>query len=395
MTEGVAQTMYDYYIEQNFQPTFANNTGKFDYEKYKQHRTQFFTQKLKLPKRLFQGAELIEFGPDTGENALVFAEWGAKLTLCEPNPNCLKHINQYFEYYQLKESIRHIYQLDLLNFPEEKQYDLLIAEGFIYTIQPSNAWLKKCSALLKDQGMMVVSYFDDCGSFVELFHKLLFSYIENMDLSKELAKKLFLAKWNSIPHTRSFESWTKDVLLNPFVRLKYSVNLSSLLQDLYDFKLNFYSSWPIYDDATQVYWHKAPKQRSELMNYQIDHIQRSSLSYVLGENTYMYCDRTDVIKINAILNNLIKDVDAHIDSQNRSYLSSILSNIDMLLVLLGEVRGITNKDKVIRFYTMIQSIINGLYMGDVDQVIKVCSRDALFINIWGIAHQYLVMTKEC
>ena len=38
---------------------------------------------MSVPPALFRGADVLEFGPDSGENAVVFARWGARLTLVE------------------------------------------------------------------------------------------------------------------------------------------------------------------------------------------------------------------------------------------------------------------------------------------------------------------------
>jgi hypothetical protein len=77
--------LFQYYAREQFLPTFGNleNAGKL--AQYTDARRTVFAEKLMLPIQMFDGADVLEFGPDTGENALVFAQWGAKVTLAEPN----------------------------------------------------------------------------------------------------------------------------------------------------------------------------------------------------------------------------------------------------------------------------------------------------------------------
>ncbi len=77
--------LFQYYAHEQFLPTFGNFDSATKLAQYANARRTVFAEKLMLPLRTFDGADVLEFGPDTGENALVFAQWGAKLTLAEPN----------------------------------------------------------------------------------------------------------------------------------------------------------------------------------------------------------------------------------------------------------------------------------------------------------------------
>jgi len=63
--------LYQYYEAQAFLPTFANFTSQADLDAYEVGRRTLFAERLAIPLRLFRGARLLEFGPDSGENALV------------------------------------------------------------------------------------------------------------------------------------------------------------------------------------------------------------------------------------------------------------------------------------------------------------------------------------
>jgi len=66
-----------------------------DQEFRKKHflnRERLFQDHLKLPLRLFNDAELLDLGCGTGEQDLVYADWGANLTLVDMNPDSINEL---------------------------------------------------------------------------------------------------------------------------------------------------------------------------------------------------------------------------------------------------------------------------------------------------------------
>ena len=45
---------------------------------------------------------------------------------------------------------------------------MVVAEGFIYTVQPTRAWLAAFGRLLRPGGMFFVTYYERCGAIFEL-----------------------------------------------------------------------------------------------------------------------------------------------------------------------------------------------------------------------------------
>ena len=88
--------LYEYYRGQQLLPTFADFQGAPEVERYAAQRAAVLRDRAGLLPAMFNGAEILEFGPDSGENALVFAMWGAQLTLVEPNERAHETIRAYF-----------------------------------------------------------------------------------------------------------------------------------------------------------------------------------------------------------------------------------------------------------------------------------------------------------
>src|SRR6266511_167439 len=172
----MSENLFEYYKKQDVLPTFGGFQTAADLENHERQRRRLFTDLLSLPPRIFQGARLLEFGPDAGENSLVFAQWGAECTLAEPNPKAHSIIRDYFHRFQLSQRLVALEGWDVLSYPEPSaptgKFDLIDAEGFIYTVQPSSLWMTKLARLLRDDGMAVLFYCEAYGCFFELSLKV-------------------------------------------------------------------------------------------------------------------------------------------------------------------------------------------------------------------------------
>ncbi len=70
--------------------------------KYFKNRERLFFDCLKLPKKLFLGSTLLDFGCGTGEHDICYAKWGSKLTLIDINPVSTNQVKKYFTKFKLK-----------------------------------------------------------------------------------------------------------------------------------------------------------------------------------------------------------------------------------------------------------------------------------------------------
>ncbi|MBW8856567.1 MAG: methyltransferase domain-containing protein, partial [Bradyrhizobium sp.] len=129
--------LFNYYERQDVLPTFGNFKSPAELAAYAGQRRELFSDKLVLPPRLFRDADVLEFGPDSGENALVFAGWGANMTLAEPNRHAHPKIEAYFAHFGRTERLRELALSDVEGFRGDRRFDVIDAEGFIYTVQPS------------------------------------------------------------------------------------------------------------------------------------------------------------------------------------------------------------------------------------------------------------------
>ena len=391
--------MYEYYFDQKVLPTYGRFRSQKDLEAYEQQRRNVFTEKLFLPPRLFLHSRLIEFGPDAGENSLVFALWGASCTLVEPNTKAHPVIREYFQQFDLSHRLAGLESSDLKAFSDRamvsEKFDFIDAEGFIYTVRPESLWMDLFARLVSDDGLVILFYQETMGSFMELLLKVIYTRVRQLTGMTALgsAQKLFSAKWNSIPHKRTMESWVMDVLENPFVRLRYFFEPQSLCRQMYDSGFSLYSSWPPYKDGLSVHWFKKELTAEEELWVQNGFIARSRLSHLFGRKHFLLRSSAnlerDLLGLLALIDGLVDKFDVAQVEQCGEYLSSLERLIDSTEVM-ADVQDTAYTLQAIR---SVKHILRLLGSGEVENLIRFCDSDPAFIRTWGTPAHFAVFKR--
>jgi len=393
------QTLYDYYRRQDIFPTYGAFQSHNDLKAYALQRRDLFFEKLHLPPRVFQGAKLIEFGPDAGENSLVFALWKASCTLVEPNPNVLPTINNYFKRFDLFHRLADLVSMGLEEYAEafdgKERFDIVDAEGFIYTVRPTAIWIDLFQRLLNTDGLVILFYYEMYGGYIELMLKALYQRFRDLtDLPpRDAAYGLFAAKWNSISHKRKFNSWLMDVLENPFVRLKYFFDLNLLLQEMQRAGLSLYSAWPPYQDGLDLYWYKKVLTPQQQLNSQRNFILRSRLSHMFARTLFL---KGIEEKLQTTLHRLISETDRLIDAFDPERVQNCVEDLDEIIQVINS-REILATEKTIRHTQQtiksLQKLLQLMASGEPDEMINFCNSDPHFINCWGMPSHFAVFRK--
>ncbi|TFV37486.1 class I SAM-dependent methyltransferase [Bradyrhizobium frederickii] len=392
--------LFNYYERQDVLPTFGNFKSSSELEAYAVQRRELFSDKLALPPRLFRDADVLEFGPDSGENALVFAGWGANMTLAEPNRLAHPKIEAYFARFGLTGRLRELAQADVEGFSSDSRFDIIDAEGFIYTVQPSEKWLAIFHRLLNPDGYAVVSYYERYGGFFELALKAMHAAGKVLTgrPALETAKMLFEAKWNSIPHTRSFESWLMDVLENPFVRHRYFLDATALCTAAHDRGFDVHSAWPAYRDSLDIYWHKKVLPGDEKLRRAARHLDRSRLSFLGGRKLYLVGKADAVQAISASIEALVRNVDAMIDNPFGESLPRVVAGLASLRETIGTTDVLADDaadiEAIAATLDSFHRIFAAIGQRDASTVAALTRSDAAFISAWGQPAHFLVIRKR-
>jgi hypothetical protein len=390
------ETLHAYYRDQTILPTHGTFQTLADLQAHERQRRQLFTDKLHLPPRVFQGARLLEYGPDSGENSLVFATWGAHCTLVEPNPGAHGPVKEYFDRYHLANRLDALEQADIAEYAQRKglleKFDVIDAEGFIYTVKPDTLWMDLFARQLNPGGLAIIFYYEKFGSFLELLPKVIHSRLRQLTgaTSLEAAQALFGAKWRSIPHKRSMQSWVMDVLENPFVRLRYFYEPQDLCRMMQAKGFHLYSSWPPYQDGLEVHWFKRALSDAERIRSQETFIARSRLSHLFGRKMFLLdvgqnCEQT-LSDLLSIVDTLIDRFDDDRAAECVRYMSILESIVDSNAVLAEP----PDRSAAVRILQSIRRIFPLLAEGRSDAILEFCNKDEAFIHAWGMPSHFAV-----
>ncbi len=396
MSKASYKGLHEYYKDKDFKPTFTGFTTDAQLDRYEIGRRAVFRDLLHLPPSVFEGARVCEFGPDTGENALVFARWGAQMTLVEPHAAAWDEIRAHFKRYGLTDKLEAIVGETIEDFQSEKKFDVIVAEGFIYTVQPSELWLKKFASLLVPGGLAVASYLDRAGCLFELLWTLCYTRYQELAGEKgiDAAWSIFEPKWNSIPHTRPFESWVRDVLENPYVRLKYLIDPAELSSAAFNLGLSMYSSWPRYEDPFHPFWHKGIPAEKTLKERRRAFIERSRLSFAFARQLFVISSTRRTAEINASVLALVGAIDDLIDKWSAARLAdarAAISVLDSALSGADVMADDTGRADARAVLASLRALFDLFGKGDAAPVREFLRTDRALIDIWGSTTHYMVL----
>lgn len=394
-------TMYEYYLQQSVFPTHGGFANEEDLARHEQHRRELFTDKLQLPARLFKDASLLEFGPDTAENTLVFARWGAACHLVEPNTKTHPVIRDYFKQFDMADRLAGLSRLDVKGYAEkpewEKKFEIAVAEGFIYTVRPESLWIEMFSRILNRDGFAVLFYMEPFGSFFELMLKVIHSRYKQLTGKDAVtaARELFQAKWDSIPHRRTLESFTMDVLENPFVRLPYFLEPRSLCRQMVAAGFSLYSSWPAYNDPLAVRWFKRTLTPAERLAESGNFIAQSRLSHLFGYKLFL---AEPVEGLENDLTELLHLADGLIDRFDAGEAQRLSRALKQVKSLLATGRVVADKgkghiDNALAALDMLDELLALLEESQPEALASFCNDNPVFVRTWGMPSHFAVFRK--
>lgn len=251
----------DYYKSIGLNPVAHDISQEDRMRLHERKRQNLLEHHLKLPLFGWRGARVLEFGPGSGENAVALARLGANFTFVEPLDYLSDRLKATFAEFGVSDRIETVHRGVLENFRSERRFDVVFAEGFVHFLEDHTAAVRRLTSFADDEGFVVLSDIDPAGTFIEYMKKCyLEAACETLGLRSdeqrlEMARLLFAPEFARINHSRGFDSWAKDMVLNPLYRPRYFLSLPEILaalpQDVF-----LYSSWPNYLDLDDLIWHK-------------------------------------------------------------------------------------------------------------------------------------------
>jgi len=396
-----AGKLYSYYRDSGISPTFGSLQTEADLDRFCEQRARIFTLKLQMPPEMFRHARLLEFGPDTGENALAFARWGAQIELVEPNTAAWPQLQAYFRHFGLENQLLGLHDKPIQEFAPTEQADIVVAEGFIHTVKPEEQWIDVVRQAVRPGGYLILFYYERRGLLMEVFHAALYREFCRLAGQKgaDVARRLYGAKWDAIAHVRRFNSWVMDVLENPYTGSQFTLDAPRLVKKMAEAQFELYQSWPRYRDDLRMQWHKAPESPDSIAAEAAGHLQRSALSHALGRTLYCIGDDASVTAIGDQVDRLLQKVDLALDTGGGQVWTSIAEGF-------LELQASIDRDNVIYAPSVnarrsVKAMLNSASRcatlaaaGGATELATFANSDQPFISFWGQPAHYAVFRKR-
>lgn len=265
----------DFYREHEISPVHQDIS---DFNYHCARRERLYRQ-LGMPTLLFNNADVLEVGAGGGYNSVVLAQWNCHLSMVEPNETAQSEIIKLFSEKKIEDYTLYKETVEQHN---GKNYDIVIAEGFLPTIENRSVVLNKLKSFVKENGILVVTCQDEMGMFVERMKRLVgHMIVQNISKYYEKVEKLaeIFGPQLKLLHgaSRPIEDWVQDQLLCEDFNCNDVMNLKKVIQ-------NIGNDWDVLGCSSP--------------NFFEDYSWYKNLEYDYKKS---YCDQYDVKSYNLIL----------------------------------------------------------------------------------------------
>ena len=370
---NIENIQLEFYKDNKINPVSIKTTGE-QWQSHLWQRGNLYENHLKIPSTWFNKKSVLEFGPNGGENAIVHALNGANVTLIEPHLLMHDRIYNLFSTFNLTGSLSEIYTDTVEDFTSKNKYDLVIAEGFLHALTDRDEVVKKLCSYSNDR--VIFTYSDRYGYFFEAFKRFVYRRVLDIegvndeDFGTQLlyAKKLFFTEFSLLKSSRSFDSWVRDVLLNPCQTSETLDILPDLIKGINDTGFSYASGSPSFDMRDKYSWYKKTIAGS------IDDQYWENVSFFInGNNDTCFLDKD--------LDLIHQYCDFFLDYSAKKIKFNSLENFQSIASISNWCHSMD-----------VNLIIESMHKGDSKFIInQFCTSKVS--EVWGMPHHYVCLSK--
>lgn len=387
-----AETQLSYYQGKNFNPVPINLETPAAWKSHRDKRRNLYEMHLGIPLSLLKGRDVLEFGCNSGENALVLASFGANLTLVEPNHQVFQRLESLFTKFDLKAQISSLINTDIDRFCVDRTYDVVLAEGFLYNLQNRDLLLARICDLLAPGGLGVISFLDRYGTLVEWTKQLLLwrtCYLSGVsDPQSEdclnLARKLYADDFAQIAASRPFKAWWQDSLIWTNHNLWSYQEIIPLIQGA---GCEFFSTSPKWETVDHFNWYKnvyTPSERHLSLMESWGHAFPFFLTGALPSNGDIPLPSPEVLKA---VSKFVAEISEYTSPQVSS------SGIPEFPAQLHEYLDKFMDPCITRFNADMERLYKAAAGNDLDTLVDTYHHCDVFRKRWGSPYHYICFIK--
>lgn len=385
------ESLLTYYKTRNINPVPISLDDEKSWNLHVAKRRNLYERQLGVPLSLLHGRSILEFGCNSGENALVSANAGARITLVEPNDQVYPRLKTLFSKFGLEHRIEEIVNQDIELFETERKYDVVIAEGFLHILDKRVSMLEKICNLIALGGIGIVSFNDLYGSFLEIARKLLFHRICRIEGVRDMhgeeslavALNLFGDDFLRINVSRPFDAWWRDMLLNPFVVSGYLWTYKELSEILENAGCELYRCSPGWFSVDNFNWYKNVSDTSTIYGKIMDEWRMRFVFMITGMAPVDGGARKVNDEVLSELANLVIDMSGYANGDD-----SALSRINYPASLFDYLDSDPDP-KVRSFNSEMVKVLESVKVDGANDLISVYHNTQYVRHLWGTPYHYI------
>lgn len=171
---------------------FIENSDE-EYRIRAQYIRDLLQRRLNFPPKMFQDADMIEFGSGTGEHSYFFLSYGAKGTFIEMNEYSIERSKTIFEHFKVpKSQYEHIHQ-SIYDYESDKQFDIAICMSVLHHLEDKDRAFDLMASYVREGGYFILAVGNNAGLFQVNLQRLIVNHLAGTDEAKiyEVADQLF------------------------------------------------------------------------------------------------------------------------------------------------------------------------------------------------------------
>lgn len=391
MTNG---SLLSFYQDNKFNPVPIALDSRSAWESQVAKRCNLYKRHLGIPLSLLNNQPVLEFGCNSGENALVLAANGANLTLVEPNDQVLPRLRELFQRYDLQKHIVDLRTETIAQFETQKRFSLIIAEGFLPFISNREEMLNKIISFLAPGGIMVINFVDRFGSLLEMTRGLIFrracqlANVEiNSNVALEIAYKLYGEDFTRSNASRPFQAWITDNFVDPYFTSHWLWSYQEIIPLIEAAGCEVHSTSPVWSSLDHFSWYKKTQKTRQIHNKFMETWSNMFLYFLTGlGSSGLLCKSPSQEVINAV-KNLTKSAT---DYSKMDYIT--LSDLKYPVELEHFLRS-ANVPEIGELNTELIQLFKAIMSSDMDNLINTYQASKQTRQLWGTPMHYLRVDK--
>ena len=391
------KSLLAYYQQSRFNPVPIALESQTAWESHCAKRLNLYQRHLGIPFSLLHDRSVLEFGCNTGENALVLASVGANLTLVEPNEQAFPRLKALFKKFGLEERIVALLQEDVDSFEPKTHYNLVLAEGFLFTLPNRDEMVQKIGSLLVPGGLAVISFNDRYGGLLEMTRRMLLwraCQLAEVDdvhsqASLELARRLYWQDFEQLNASRPFEPWWKDVLVNPLFGSPHLWTWSypELLTLVERAGCEFYSSSPKWGSIEHFAWYKNVLDAKSRHQRLLDEWSKVFLFFLTGLRPSNGEFEPATAEVVDSVSKVVAQISEYTTIPGRPADSVLYPS------LLDEYFSKSKDSRLRRFNSEMKKLYETVKSCQLDDLLSAYHRTKYVRNLWGAPYHYMCFNK--